>query len=155
MNNLHLLKPDDAAKRSAQKVKDWKAEQERRAANAKRIPAARNPAVEGPNANPLPIGMFQLQSMLLRAAEFGDEKEVERLLNSGRWFIIDATDRFDDTALMKAASRGFKRIVEMLIAKGANVNYRGRVFRISVLEKAMQMGNWDVVEVLKAHGAKE
>ncbi|MCK4319157.1 ankyrin repeat domain-containing protein [Candidatus Micrarchaeota archaeon] len=64
---------------------------------------------------------MDLNGKLLKAAEKGDTREVERLIQEG--VDIDAKDNYGWTALLLAAKEGHTKTAELLIEKGADVIY--------------------------------
>ena len=72
--------------------------------------------------------------------ETSDELEQKQTLYTGR------------TSLHQAASHGHTEVVEILIAKGAGINYRDDIGR-NPLHHASSHGHTEVVEVLIAKGA--
>lgn len=61
-----------------------------------------------------------VQAALNRAAESGDMVTIERLLKLNFWVDFYAKDKA--TALMKAAKNAKEKVIDALIAKGADVN---------------------------------
>ena len=111
-------------------------------------PNKNNDAQESINPN-------ELRRKLDDALRRGNTEELEVLFDSG--MDIDQTDWEGRTALQMVAYRGNKNAVEMLLARGANVNaifmYQGRVPQ-TALDAAREANKSEVVEVLLAHGAK-
>lgn len=88
---------------------------------------------------------------ITRLAEQGDEEGVRRMLDGGT--PVDDIDngRFDVTPLQVAARGGHPEIVELLLARGANVNHSdGDNF--SPVTSAARAGKWRVVKLLAEHG---
>jgi cytohesin len=94
---------------------------------------------------------------LIVAAEDGNIEAVKQNLAEG----IDVDTRLPstfghigETPLHGAATFGHKEIVELLIAKGADVNAKGGVIKGTIpLHKAASNGHKEVAEVLIAKGA--
>lgn len=57
---------------------------------------------------------------LFRAAESGDVKQVEQLLDSG--LDVDTSDRFDERALHRAAAYGQCEVLRVLLQRGAKTD---------------------------------
>lgn len=86
---------------------------------------------------------------LAKAAAEGNAKEVARLLDGGA--NIESRDQFSLTPLHEAVASGHKDVVELLIARGANVNTTRRNW--TPLKAAAAQGRTDLVALLIAHGA--
>jgi uncharacterized protein YecT (DUF1311 family) len=86
---------------------------------------------------------------LAAAAAKGNAKEVARLLDSGA--NIESRDKYSLTPLHEAVASGHKDVVELLIARGANVNTTRRDW--TPLMAAASQGRTDLVALLIAHGA--
>jgi len=82
-------------------------------------------------------------------ASLGRTELVEEALNSGA--DANAVDADGYSALHAAAENNHIDIVKLLIAKGANVNYKDSY---TALELANMSENAEVVDILKSHGAK-
>jgi hypothetical protein len=67
---------------------------------------------------------------------------------------IDATNREGITPVMMAASQGRADVVRLLVAKRANLNLRSRYKNMSALDYAATNGHPDIVEILRAAGAR-
>jgi ankyrin repeat protein len=120
-------------------------------------------------------------TVLMAAALSGNNPEVVRLLID-KGADVNAQDSLGWTALMVAAYQGKLEIVKLLIEKGADVNaqentdldrlsafllsiaralkhrdpsHLGRDPRRTALDIAQEKGHKEIVEYLKAHGAKE
>jgi beta-lactamase regulating signal transducer with metallopeptidase domain len=110
--------------------------------------ASPNVAVEG-DGNPLIV-----------AAAGGHLAMVDLLLASGAQ--VDAVVRNDETALITAARFGHLPVVERLVERGADVNLAVLAPRIppypdemrSPLGMARRAGRADIVDYLRAHGAR-
>lgn len=86
---------------------------------------------------------------------FGSVMELEELLDNG--MDPDQVDWQDRTALMMCSAKGRKDAVEMLIARGSDVNrifmYQGRIPK-TALDAAIETRKKDVEDILREHGAK-
>lgn len=102
-----------------------------------------------------PINPNEQRKLLDRTLQYGTVEDLEKLFNEG--MDINQTDFEGRTALQLMSFRGNKAAVEMLIARGANVNYvfmyQGRI-PMSALDAAREAKKNEVVDVLLAHGAK-
>jgi len=93
------------------------------------------------------------QIKFFKAAEKGDEKAVELLLESGR-VAVNVKDEYGWTALMLASRNGHKEVVKLLLKKGADVNAKNKG-GWTALMLATLYGHKEIVEILKSYGAKE
>ena len=86
-------------------------------------------------------------------AREGDIAAVKQHLAAGT--DVNATDEFlGMTILHDAVLGGQKEIVELLIAEGADVNARGRVF-LTPLDTALKASlNKEIADLLRKHGGK-
>jgi hypothetical protein len=64
---------------------------------------------------------------LTLAAASGDLSEVQITLDRGA--PVDGRDRAGKTALISASKNGRKEVIELLLAKGADINSRGSTAR--------------------------
>ena len=87
---------------------------------------------------------------LIKAADKGDSKVVEALLDSGA--DINARDEQNQTALHKAASGGHTPIVKLLLERGADVNAKNLFGQTSLLAP-LYRGSLDAVRALLDAGA--
>ncbi len=149
---IGILKPEEAARRALANVAKFKADQAKKALEAKRKPRKKKPvsvpAVEE-KKGPAQEKKEELNKMLWSKAAEGRVRDVERLLKAG----ADVNSHWSDhgeTALMYAAENGHMELAEMLIEYGADVNIN--TFR-SALAWAARQGHKDVVELLIANGA--
>jgi ankyrin repeat protein len=83
------------------------------------------------------------------AASSGDVNIVKKFLTSG--VDVNEKGKFGVTALINSAQQGHKEVVELLIAKGADVNMTGN--GVTALNAAARLGHKEVVELLIAKGA--
>jgi ankyrin repeat protein len=94
------------------------------------------------------------KTALIRATENGHTGIVRLLLDKGA--DVNARDNLGGTALMMAAAAKNIDVVRALITKGADVNVRETGFlRYTALDYAKDAGSKDIVNILKAAGAKE
>lgn len=92
-------------------------------------------------------------SELHEAAREGDTRKVAELLDAG--VPVDAPARHGVTALRLAADRGQLETVELLVARGANIDAEETFFGTSVLAAALGQDRREVALVLLARGAKD
>jgi ankyrin repeat protein len=90
------------------------------------------------------LGLQKTSSNLARRAL----QDIERLTTD-----VNARDAEGQTPLHRAATRGYKDLVELLIAKGAEVNAKHKNGQ-TPLQMAASEGHKEVVEFLKKHGAR-
>ncbi|RAQ58986.1 hypothetical protein COH20_006750 [Aspergillus flavus] len=90
------------------------------------------------------------ETALIRAATFGQEKNVRALLNLGA--AVDAKDYMNETALQKAARNGHVGVIRVLVNGGAGVNIKGSS-NWTPLMSAVSSGNIDAVRLLTEAGA--
>jgi ankyrin repeat protein len=88
---------------------------------------------------------------LRRTIERPSPEAAKLLIESGR-VLVNAKDRSGKTALMVAASYGYKDIVESLLAHDADVKAKD-LADWTALHSAVQSGKLDVVEMLVKKGA--
>ena len=89
-------------------------------------------------------------STLPVAAVIGDLAKVKSLLEQGADINARGVERM--TALQQAARRGFKEIVELLLAKGADGNAGSGS---SAAQRALEGNHTEIVELLMAKGASD
>ncbi len=77
-------------------------------------------------------------------ASLGEVEEVEKVLAQG--VDVNQTDDEGYSALQAAAENGYLDVVKLLVAKGANVNYKGEYTALQLAEMA---DNTEVVAYLK------
>ena len=80
----------------------------------------------------------------------GDVATVRALLRAGA--EVNARDRHGQTALMLAAHRGYREMVEVLVEGGADLNVTAK-FNLSALMLAIIAGHAEVARVLARAGA--
>ena len=136
MSGIALLKAEQAAKLAMGKVAAFKKEQERKALASRKMP---------------PEGKKELDSILWAKIDAGNCEEIKRLLRSGA--TVDAR-RYGDywTPLMRAAHKGHKEIVELLIANSADVNAHSNN-KFTALIFASETGRTEIAGMLLAAGA--
>ena len=99
-----------------------------------------------------PADQVAADAELLRAVDRGDLESAKKWLKKGA--NVNAVEKnWGQTPLHKAARKGHKDIVELLIAKGANVNAADK-YGETPLFWAARNGHKDVAELLRKHGAK-
>ena len=94
-------------------------------------------------------------SSIIWAAIAGDINAVEVFLDAG--VDVNAIGKYGRTPLHYAATRGLKKIIELLIARGADVNtkievgdYKGH----TPLDGAIQWNHPETADLLRKHGGK-
>lgn len=92
---------------------------------------------------------------ILSAAKKGDLVKLQSLLDSNSVLdLVNAkTSMLGKTPLHLAAENGHKQIVELLIAKGANVNATEREMTNTPLHLAALIGHTQIAELLLSNGA--
>lgn len=97
----------------------------------------------------------ELMKKLDHALRFGTEEDLMALFDSG--IDINQTDFEGRTALMLCVAEGKQTAVEVLLDRGADVNfvymYQDRV-PFSSLDAAIQTGRMELAELLQSHGAQ-
>ena len=91
-------------------------------------------------------------SELFAAAQKGNLKLVTALLDDGA--PVDSTNPAGATALMMAAGRGRTKVVQLLLARGAEVNLQSKSTKTTALHNAASNGATEVIELLLEAGAK-
>ena len=89
------------------------------------------------------------------AVKTGNIEAVKQYLDAG--VDVNAIGKYGRTPLHYAATRGLKKIIELLIARGADVNtkievgdYKGQ----TPLDGAIQWNRTETADLLRKHGAK-
>jgi uncharacterized protein len=91
---------------------------------------------------------------LVMAAQDGNLEMAKLLLDKGA--DVNATAIGDETPLTYAAGKGHLEMVKLLLDKGSHVNYRPKDdVGQTALSIAQEKGYTQIVELLKARGAKE
>jgi ankyrin repeat protein len=90
------------------------------------------------------------RTALHRAAQSGDERQMEALLGGGA--DVEARDAYGQTPLLLAARRGHARAVEMLLKHGADVK-TAALNRYTPLHMAAWSGNAKIIKWLLEKGA--
>ena len=146
---------------------------------ARKRKAAATPSVDSPNKSKAPILKWGIaaiaislavgliifsmtdspEAALVKAANDGSIVVVRRELANG--VDVNAQNEYGYTALMAAAVKGHKEIVELLLDKGANVNLKVtvdkqgfKVFSVTPLYIAALAGQTEVTEFLISKGAR-
>jgi ankyrin repeat protein len=104
-----------------------------------------------PPVNPVLSKSERLNETLLQAAESGDTAEVLRLIREGAG-VNTVGITFGNTALIKAAGRGYTNTVRALLDKGAEVDARDNAGHTALIEAAFG-GYTDTAELLLEKGA--
>ena len=110
-------------------------------------------ALEEKGANEVVISKEEAEKLgksLYRAAEVGDSKLIEQLIEAGA--NLDFQDEDGDTALRRASYYGHLEIVEKLLDAGADVNAKN-IGGATSLQEASVMGRLEIVEKLLDAGA--
>ena len=101
----------------------------------------------------------EIDKQLFEAIEKGDAEKVKELINTfflkkliGKKADVNALDDLEDTPLIKAAYKGQKDIVDILLKAGADVDDQDK-FGNSVLIEATKKGHADIVRELIHEGA--
>jgi len=100
----------------------------------------------------LPMGLFMFREFYLNenlvfACQRGDIAEAKRLLSLWASPNAEGVKGMDD-ALGAAAEGGHRKLVELLLSKGANVgheDFHGR----TALQRAREAGHFDIVKLLE------
>ena len=111
-------------------------------------PVAEAATPELPTAKPPDISIRE-------AVKTGNIEAVKQHLDAGA--DVNAKGKYGRTPLHYAASRGLKKIIELLIAQGADVNtkievgdYKGQ----TPLDGAIQWNRTEIADLLRKHGGK-
>ena len=93
--------------------------------------------------------------LIREAVKTGNIEAVKQHLDAGA--DVNAKGRYGRTPLHYAATRGLKKIIELLIAQGADVNtkievgdYKGQ----TPLDGAIQWNHPETADLLRKHGGK-
>ena len=78
-------------------------------------------------------------------SSIGEVTEVEKSLANG--VDVNQTDEEGYSALQAAAENGYLDVVKLLVANGANVNYKGEYTAMQLAEMAEQA---EIVDYLKS-----
>ena len=118
-----------------------------------------------PGANPVEPGAEGEQPDLPTAKEpdisireavkTGNIEAVKQHLDAGA--DVNAKGKYGRAPLHYAASRGLKEIIELLIARGADVNTKievGDYIGQTPLDGAIQWGRTETADLLRKHGGK-
>lgn len=91
------------------------------------------------------------ETSLHDAVRRNDKNEVLRLIKKGA--NINALDSMGFTPLHEAAMKGRVEIAKILISKGAKVNSRTGIYRLSPLYQAALMRRYEIIRLLAKNGA--
>ena len=111
-------------------------------------PVAEAATPEPPTAKPPDISIRE-------AVKIGNIEAVKQHLDAGA--DVNAKGKYGRTPLHYAATRGHKKIIELLSAKGADVNTKievGDYKRQTPLDGAIQWNHPETAELLIKHGGK-
>ena len=97
------------------------------------------------------LGTLSKLLLIYIPADKGYERVVRKFLELGA--SLKAEDRWGMTALHLAAQEGHVAIVELLLAKEANINSGDGIEDVTPLMTAARAGNTDIVELLLRRGA--
>ena len=89
------------------------------------------------------------------AVKTGNIEAVKQHLDAGA--DVNAKGKYGRAPLHYAASRGLKKIIELLIARGADVNTKievGDYIGQTPLDGAIQWGRTETADLLRKHGGK-
>ena len=89
----------------------------------------------------------------IKFAEQGNLAEVKRILADG--INPNAVNKYNWTALHRAAQAGYAEIVKALLSAGADVNATNKFGDDTALSLAKQQGHTEIVRILEEAGAKE
>ena len=102
----------------------------------------------------------QLVNLLHSACKVEDDPEMVKIVLNKKPDIVDSTlDRYamlaekGFTALMHASAKGHIKVVNLLLDRGAEIDYQSE-FRFSALMIACMAGKLEIVELLLKRGAK-
>ena len=111
------------------------------------------PAVEAAKTEPPTAKAPDIS--IREAVKTGNIEAVKQHLNAGA--DVNAKGKYGRTSLHYAASRGLNKIIELLIARGADVNtkievgdYKGQ----TPLDGAIQWSRTETADLLRKHGGK-
>lgn len=96
------------------------------------------------------IPQDQLSRALVSAADFGSLLIVEEVIRAGADLNFEQDER---TALMKAAKGDHFEVVQLLLSKGASVNFKSSKNDATALSLACSEGNMEIAEFLIRNGA--
>ena len=96
--------------------------------------------------SPIPVDDEELHlPELVYWSSFGEVAEVKKTLANG--VDVNQTDEEGYSALQAAAENGYLDVVKLLVANGANVNYKGEYTAMQLAEMAEQA---EIVDYLKS-----
>ena len=118
-------------------------------------PEAKPVALVAEAAKPEPPTAKAPEVLIREAVKTGNIKAVKQHLDAG--VGVNAIGKYGRTPLHYAATRGLNKIIELLIARGADVNtkievgdYKGQ----TPLDGAIQWNHPETADLLRKHGGK-
>ena len=118
-------------------------------------PEAKPVALVAEAAKPEPPTAKAPDILIREAVKTGNIKAVKQHLDAG--VDVNAIGKYGRTPLHYAATRGLQKIIELLIARGADVNtkievgdYKGQ----TSLDGAIQWNHPETADLLRKHGGK-
>lgn len=96
-------------------------------------------------------GAFNLNEKLLKACFLGNYEEAARFIDGGA--DVNASDQYDESALMRAVNYGYFDIVNLLVQAGADVNAIYPELGDTVIMNAVHNEYFDITELLLKWGA--
>ena len=118
-------------------------------------PEAKPVALVAEAAKPEPPTAKAPDILIREAVKAGNIKAVKQHLDAG--VDVNAIGKYGRTPLHYAATRGLQKIIELLIARGADVNtkievgdYKGQ----TPLDGAIQWNHPETADLLRKHGGK-
>ena len=101
-------------------------------------------------------GPSEVELSLIEAARKGNIEAVKKHIANGKQDFfnkidVNAADVLDKTALHYAAASGRKKIAELLIAKGADLNAMAREdnSQLTPLDAAIEFGGQETADILR------
>ena len=118
-------------------------------------PESKPVALVAEAAKPEPPTAKAPDILIREAVKTGNIKAVKQHLDAG--VDVNAIGKYGRTPLHYAATRGLKKIIELLIARGADVNtkievgdYKGH----TPLDGAIQWNHPETADLIRKHGGK-
>ena len=103
------------------------------------------------------VEMDEAPLKLRKASQHGHGAAVQSLLehHASTDGFVNVTNKGGQTSLSWASENGHLEVAQLLLAQGAAVNQADNYGRTPLYIMALRRGHLDVVDVLRAHGAKE